>query len=152
MERSDVIILGGGLVGLALAAALDASGLSVIVIDPADPDTRTGAGFDGRATALSSSSQRMFDTVGISEHFPEAGAPIRRIEVTDGLAAGGLAFDPGADDDQFAFDREPGLGDDRLDVAVALERLELLAAVNLHPVLGERIVKEAPNLLAEGAR
>jgi len=54
MERSDVIILGGGLVGLALAAALDSSGLSTMIIDPADPDTRTGASFDGRATALSS--------------------------------------------------------------------------------------------------
>ena len=97
MERSDVIILGGGLVGLALAAALDGSGLSAAIIDPADPDTRTGAAFDGRATALSSSSKRMFDTVGISDHFPQAGSPIRRIEVADGLAPGGLAFDPGDD-------------------------------------------------------
>ena len=95
MDRADVIILGGGLVGLALAAALDTSGLSAVVIDPADPDARKGAGFDGRATALASSSKRMFDTVGISDHFPEPGCPIRRIEVADGLAPGGLTFDPG---------------------------------------------------------
>jgi 2-octaprenyl-6-methoxyphenol hydroxylase len=95
MDRADVIILGGGLVGLALAAALDTSGLSVIVIDPANPDLRKDAAFDGRATALASSSKRMFDTVGISDHFPEPGCPIRRIEVSDGLAPGGLAFDPG---------------------------------------------------------
>ena len=95
MDRADVIILGGGLVGLALAAALDTSGLSAVVIDPADPDARQGATYDGRATALASSSKRMFDTVGISDHFPEPGSPIRRIEVSDGLAPGGLAFDPG---------------------------------------------------------
>ena len=95
MDRADVIILGGGLVGLALAAALDTSGLSAIVIDPADPDARKDVAFDGRATALASSSKRMFDTVGISDHFPEPGSPIRRIEVSDGLAPGGLAFDPG---------------------------------------------------------
>ena len=95
MDRADVIILGGGLVGLALAAALDTSGLSAVVIDPADPDARQGAAYDGRATALASSSKRMFDTVGISDHFPEPGGPIRRIEVSDGLAPGGLAFDPG---------------------------------------------------------
>jgi 2-octaprenyl-6-methoxyphenol hydroxylase len=106
MERSDVIILGGGLVGLALAAALDASGLSAIVVDPADPEARKDASFDGRATALSSSSQRMFDTIGISDHFPEPGAPIRRIEVADGLAPGGLAFDPGADDEPLGFMHE----------------------------------------------
>ena len=99
MERSDVIILGGGLVGLALAAALDASGLSAAVVDPADPDTRTDASYDGRATALASSSKLMFDAVGISDHFPEPGAPIRQIEVADGLAPGGLTFDPGDGDE-----------------------------------------------------
>ena len=35
MDRADVIIFGGGLVGLALASALDSS-LSAIVVDPAD--------------------------------------------------------------------------------------------------------------------
>jgi len=36
----------------------------------------------------------MFGTVGISDHFPAPGCPIRRIEVADGLDPGGLAFDP----------------------------------------------------------
>ncbi|MEO6113765.1 MAG: FAD-dependent monooxygenase [Sphingomicrobium sp.] len=106
MDRADVIILGGGLVGLALAAALDSSGLSAIVIDPADPDQRKDAAFDGRTTALASSSKRMFDTVGISDHFPEPGSPIRRIEVADGLAPGGLSFDPGADDEPLGWMHE----------------------------------------------
>jgi 2-octaprenyl-6-methoxyphenol hydroxylase len=99
MDRADVIILGGGLVGLALAAALDSSGLSAIVIDPANPAGRMTQAFDGRTSAVSSSSKRMFDTVGISGHFPEPGCPIRRIEVADGLDPGGLVFDP-ADDDE----------------------------------------------------
>ena len=99
MDRADVIILGGGLVGLALAAALDASGLSSIVVDPADPEGRKTLAFDGRTSALSSSSKRMFDTIGISDHFPEPGCAIRRIEVADGLDPGGLAFDPGDDDE-----------------------------------------------------
>ena len=106
MDRADVIILGGGLVGLALAAALDASGLSSIVVDPADPEARKDAAFDGRTTALSSSSKRMFDTIGISDHFPVPGCPIRRIEVADGLAAGGLAFDPGDDDEPLGWMNE----------------------------------------------
>lgn len=106
MQRSDVIILGGGLVGLALAAALDSSGLSSIVIDPADPDARKGAAFDGRTSAVSSSSRRMFDTVGISDHFPEPGCPIRRIEVADGLAPGSLTFDPGEDEEPLGWMHE----------------------------------------------
>ena len=106
MDRADVIILGGGLVGLALAAALDSSGLSTIVIDPADPNMRTNAAFDGRTSAVSSSSRRMFDTVGITQHFPEPGCPIRRIEVADGLEPGGLAFDPGEDEEPLGFMHE----------------------------------------------
>jgi 2-octaprenyl-6-methoxyphenol hydroxylase len=106
MDRADVIILGGGLVGLALAAALDSSGLSAIVADPADPEARKGAAFDGRTSALSSSSKRMFDTVGISDHFPVPGCPIRRIEVADGLDPGGLAFDPGEDDEPLGWMNE----------------------------------------------
>ncbi|MDP9086826.1 MAG: FAD-dependent monooxygenase, partial [Pseudomonadota bacterium] len=95
MQHSDVIILGGGLVGLALAAALDSSGLSSTVVDPADPDLRRDAGFDGRTTAVSSSSSRMFETIGVFEHFPVPGCPIRQIRTSDGLAPGSLTFDAG---------------------------------------------------------
>ena len=92
MLEKPTVILGGGLVGLALAAALDSSGLSSIVIDPANPAGWLTQAFDGRTSAVSSSSKRMFDTVGISDHFPEAGCPIRRIEVADGLEPGGLSI------------------------------------------------------------
>jgi len=95
MDRTDVIILGGGLVGLALAAALDSSGLSAIIADPAE---RVSAAFDGRTSAVSSSSMRMLEATGVADHFPAPGCPIRKIQVADGLAPGGLAFDPGDDE------------------------------------------------------
>ncbi|MEO5640255.1 MAG: FAD-dependent monooxygenase, partial [Sphingomicrobium sp.] len=100
MQQTDVIILGGGLVGLALAAALDASGLSSTVVDPADPDLRLDAAFDGRTSAVSSSSARMFDTIGVTPHFPVPGGPIRRIRTSDGLAPGSLTFDAGEEGEQ----------------------------------------------------
>ena len=93
MEQSDAIILGGGLVGLALAAALDASGLSSTIVDPADPDAQATAAFDGRTSAVSSSLRRMFDAIGVTPHFPEPGGPIRRIRTADGVAPGSLSFD-----------------------------------------------------------
>ena len=37
MEKTEILILGGGLVGLTLALALDAHGISTVVVDPADP-------------------------------------------------------------------------------------------------------------------
>ena len=94
MDRADVLILGGGPVGLALASALDSSGLSAILVDPADPEGRATQAFDGRTSAVSSSSMRMLETIGVADHFPEAGCPIRTIQVADGLHPGGLAFDP----------------------------------------------------------
>jgi 2-octaprenyl-6-methoxyphenol hydroxylase len=98
MDRADVIIFGGGLVGLALASAFDSSGVSAIVVDPADPERMKVAAFDGRASAVSSSSMRMLRTIGVADHLAEPGCPILRIAVADGLAPGGLHFD--AEDDE----------------------------------------------------
>ena len=98
MDRADVIIFGGGLVGLALAAALDSSGLSAIVVDPADPAPRGESSFDGRTSAVSSSSMRMLKTIGVADHLAAPGCPIRRIAVADGLKPGCLHFD--ADDEE----------------------------------------------------
>ena len=98
MDRADVIIFGGGMIGLALASALDSSGVSAIVLDPADPAPRSAPAFDGRTSAVSSSSMRMLDTIGVSQHLAEGGCPIRTIAVADGLEPGGLHFD--AEDDE----------------------------------------------------
>src|SRR3954470_7758185 len=98
MDRADVIIFGGGMIGLALASALDSSGLSAILVDPADPSLRGDASFDGRTSAVSSSSMRMLQTIGVADHLAEPGCPILRIAVADGLEPGGLHFD--AEDDE----------------------------------------------------
>src|SRR3954452_22417486 len=98
MDCADVIIFGGGMVGLALAAALDSSGLSAIVVDPADPAPRSSSAFDGRTSAVSSSSMRMLETIGVADHLAEPSCPILTIAVADGLDPGGLHFEP--DDDE----------------------------------------------------
>jgi 2-octaprenyl-6-methoxyphenol hydroxylase len=98
MDRTDVIILGGGMIGLTLAGALDQSGVSAIVVDPADPAPRTTSAFDGRTSAVSSSSMRMLRTIGVLDHLSEPGCPIRQITVADGLEPGGLHFDPEDDE------------------------------------------------------
>ncbi|HEX3422170.1 MAG TPA: UbiH/UbiF/VisC/COQ6 family ubiquinone biosynthesis hydroxylase [Sphingomicrobium sp.] len=94
MDRADAIIFGGGLVGLTLASAFDSSGLSTIIVDPADPAPREASAFDGRTSAVSSSSMRMLKTIGVADQLREPGCPIRRIAVADGLKAGRLNFDP----------------------------------------------------------
>lgn len=95
---SDVIILGGGLVGATLAVALDHHGLSSIVIDPADPAVTLAAGFDGRASAVASASGRLLDAIGVGARLAGQGCAIRGIRVSDGLEPGALDFVPDADD------------------------------------------------------
>ncbi|MFL6858640.1 MAG: UbiH/UbiF/VisC/COQ6 family ubiquinone biosynthesis hydroxylase [Allosphingosinicella sp.] len=99
MERADVIILGGGLVGLTLAVALDRHGLSSLVVDPADPQRTLAPAFDGRATAVASASYRMLETIGVAARLEGEGCPIRTIRVSDGLQPGGIVFDTPEDDD-----------------------------------------------------
>lgn len=94
MDSADVLILGGGLVGSALAAALDAHGLTSIVVDPADPDHILAAGFDGRASAIASAPMRMFEAIGVAERLAGKGCPIAGIRVSDGLEPGKLDFAP----------------------------------------------------------
>ncbi|MDQ2893422.1 MAG: UbiH/UbiF/VisC/COQ6 family ubiquinone biosynthesis hydroxylase [Pseudomonadota bacterium] len=96
---TDVIILGGGLVGTTLALALDAHGLTATVIDPADPATILSPGFDGRASAVASASGRMLDAIGVGTRLSGQGCTIRHIRVSDGLKPGKLDFIPDADDD-----------------------------------------------------
>ena len=98
MEHTDILILGGGLVGSTLAIALDTHGLRSIVVDPAEPDRILAAGFDGRASAISSSSHKMLDAIGVIEAIAPFGCPIEAIRATDGLSPGALDFISDPDD------------------------------------------------------
>lgn len=96
--QSDVIILGGGLVGLTLALALDRHGVSSTVVDPARPEDVLAPGFDGRASAIASASWRMLEAIGLGAGLEGKGCPIASIRVSDGLKRGALDFEPAADD------------------------------------------------------
>ena len=96
--NSDVIILGGGLVGATLALALDAHGVTSIVVDPADPAVMLAPGFDGRASAIASASGRMLEAIGVARRLAGQGCAIRHIRVSDGLEPGKLDFRPAPDD------------------------------------------------------
>lgn len=97
-QQADVIIIGGGLIGLTQALALAAHGITSHVIDRADPAHMNAAGFDGRTSAISSSSMKMLTAIGIGETLQGKGCPIEQIWVSDGLKPGALDFVPGADD------------------------------------------------------
>jgi 2-octaprenyl-6-methoxyphenol hydroxylase len=98
MKRCDVIIIGGGLIGLTQALALAAHGISSHVVDRADPATLLAADFDGRTSAISSASMKMLQAIGLGEALAGHGCPIEQIWVSDGLKPGALDFVPSKED------------------------------------------------------
>jgi 2-octaprenyl-6-methoxyphenol hydroxylase len=95
---ADLIILGGGLVGMTLAIGLAREGVSSVVVDSSDPATQTAAGFDGRASAISTASWNLYTNLGMAADLEHRGCPIAAIAVTDAMKPGRIDFRPGADE------------------------------------------------------
>lgn len=93
-ETRDLLILGGGLVGMALALAAAKQGISSHVIDRADPAELTKEGFDDRATAISTASWHLFENIGIAKYLEPFACDIASIAVTDQNKPGRLDFTP----------------------------------------------------------
>ena len=96
-QTRDLVILGGGLVGMTLALAAAKRGLSSHVIDRADPAELTAEGFDDRATAISTASWHLFENIGIAAGLERFACDIAAIAVTDQNKPGRLDFQPSAD-------------------------------------------------------
>jgi len=149
MERADVLILGGGLVGLTTALALDAHGLSSIVVDPADPAGMLAKAFDGRASAIASASHAMLDAIGVGARLAGQGCPIRTIQVADGLAPRSLAFEAAPDDAPLGVMYENRLLRHALYEAAA-EAKNVSLVMPAMPALVERDAASARVTLADG--
>lgn len=93
-ETRDLLILGGGLVGMALALAAAKQGISSHVIDRADPAELTSEGFDDRATAISTASWHLFTNIGIADYLEPFACDISSIAVTDQNKPGRIDFTP----------------------------------------------------------
>ena len=88
---TDVIIVGGGLNGPALALALAQGGLRVTVVDARAVQLRAEAGFDGRAYALAIASKRLLAAIGVWGRVADLCQPILKIVASDGRAGQGAA-------------------------------------------------------------
>lgn len=86
---SDLIIVGGGLNGPALALAAAQGGLSSTVIDALPVGDRKARGFDGRSYALALTSQRLLSAIGLWDGLADNAQPMLEIKVTDGRAGEG---------------------------------------------------------------
>ena len=92
MLQADIVISGGGMVGLSLGLALAQGGFRTVVADIAPPAIQLDPRFDGRVSALAYASIRMYRALGVWEALEKDAQPIREILVTDG--APGRAASP----------------------------------------------------------
>lgn len=94
--RADVLIVGAGMVGSALALALHHSGLGILLLDggpltvrPHDPD----APFEPRVSALSAASQRILERLGAWQGISQRRlSPYSDMRVWDGSGTGQIHF------------------------------------------------------------
>ncbi|MGB5347119.1 MAG: 2-octaprenyl-6-methoxyphenyl hydroxylase [Woeseia sp.] len=79
----DIVIAGGGMIGTCLGIALAPLGLRIAVVEAIERGAVQQPSFDDRSTALSRSSQRTFEALGLWPDIKAAAAPIRHIHVSD---------------------------------------------------------------------
>lgn len=82
-SEADILIVGGGLVGLTLGHALAGAGLRTVVLDRADPAKVQDAAFDGRASAIARGTQQMLEALELWPGMADLAAPILDIRVSD---------------------------------------------------------------------
>ncbi|MEP4547473.1 MAG: UbiH/UbiF/VisC/COQ6 family ubiquinone biosynthesis hydroxylase [Saccharospirillum sp.] len=91
----DLLIVGGGMVGLALAIDSARRGLSVIVVeqDLPEPETAVAGVYSPRVSAISRQSQDWLTSLGVWQHLPAGRAcAYREMKVWDGQGQGRIGF------------------------------------------------------------
>ena len=82
--KADVVISGGGMVGLSLGLALAQGGFRTVVADVTPMTAQLDPKFDGRVSALAYATIRMYRALGVWDAMEKDAQPIREILVTDG--------------------------------------------------------------------
>ncbi|HYG84682.1 MAG TPA: UbiH/UbiF/VisC/COQ6 family ubiquinone biosynthesis hydroxylase [Azospirillum sp.] len=80
---TEVVVLGGGLAGLTMAAALATANVPVVCIDRDSPENHQRNEFDIRTTAIAYASMKVLEGAGVWKHMAEQAGPILDIRVAD---------------------------------------------------------------------
>ncbi|WP_434564068.1 2-octaprenyl-3-methyl-6-methoxy-1,4-benzoquinol hydroxylase [Pseudomonas sp. D2-30] len=94
--RADLLIVGAGMVGSALALALQGSGLQVLLLDGSPMSVKpfdAQAAFEPRVSALSAASQRILERLGVWDGITgRRASPYTDMHVWDGSGTGQIHF------------------------------------------------------------
>jgi 2-octaprenyl-6-methoxyphenol hydroxylase len=87
MQRPDIAIIGGGLVGASLALALQAGakarGWRILLVEPFAPGDTYQPSYDARSSALSFGSRQIYQRLGVWQEISRRAEPIKQIHVSD---------------------------------------------------------------------
>ena len=92
-ERHDLIVVGGGLTGLALAAAVGGAGCSVLVVERTALPRLVSIPYDGRVTAVAQGGKRFLDRIGAWNRVAESAEPILDIVVREAFSPVAVRYD-----------------------------------------------------------
>ncbi|WP_417605115.1 FAD-dependent oxidoreductase [Oceanimonas baumannii] len=92
MQAADVIIIGGGMVGLTLALALAPSGLKVAVVEGQTPDESFGDVADNRVSAINLASQTLLERLNAWPADSDRLGPYTSMEVWEAESRGRIGF------------------------------------------------------------
>jgi 2-octaprenyl-6-methoxyphenol hydroxylase len=82
--KTEVLIAGGGMVGMATAVGLARAGIACVLVDAQSPAERVSTGYDGRSSAIAYGSQQALMSLGIWAGMADEAQPILDIRVSDG--------------------------------------------------------------------
>lgn len=90
----DIVIVGAGPAGMALARSLAESGLAIGVVEKRTEDAIADPAFDGREIALTHNSMALLQALGAWQHIPpEVPSPMKAARVLNGGSPYALRFD-----------------------------------------------------------
>ena len=93
-EKFDLIVVGGGMVGLATAVSCSRQGLRVAIVEPNEPALDWPAGIDLRVSAITRASQAMFESAGVWPQIVSDGvSAFEKMKVWDSTGNGLVHFD-----------------------------------------------------------
>ena len=83
-DETELIVVGGGLVGLTLAIACAEGGIRTIVVEAETAEALVSTAYDGRSAAIAYGSQQVLQAIGAWDGIAPHAQPIFDIRVTDG--------------------------------------------------------------------
>jgi len=124
--RYDIVIVGGGLVGASLACALAPLDLRVALIEAVAFRAASQPSYDDRTLALSASTCRILEGLGLWPKIAANATPIREIQVRELGRPGRVIMDPA----ELGLDRFGNVVEARVFGAAMMETLPGLAGVD----------------------